>query len=66
MIAAQSIRYIDFGERIATKINGSHPESLYYLCSAHFNEAGYRLLAETAFEYLISDPEAKQRLSPEY
>ena len=66
MIAAQGIRYIDFGEQIATKIKGSHPESLYHVCSGHFNEAGNRLLAEIAFEYLMSDLDAKQRLLAGY
>jgi hypothetical protein len=62
MIAAQSIRYIDVGERIAKRIKDFHPENLYHSCSGHFNEAGNRLLAEIAFEYLISDPEIERRL----
>ena len=66
MIGAQGIRYIDFGNRIAKMIKGSHPENLYHVCSGHFNEAGNRLLAEIAFEYLMSDPEAERRLLAEY
>jgi hypothetical protein len=67
MIAAQNIRYIDFGERIANRIKGSPPKNLYYkMCSSysgyHFNEVGYRLLAEIAFEYLLSDSEIRRRL----
>jgi hypothetical protein len=67
MIAAQNIRYIDFGERIANRIKGSPPKTLYYkMCSSysgyHFNEVGYRLLAEIAFEYLLSDSEIRRRL----
>jgi hypothetical protein len=62
IIAAQRIHYIDFGERIARRIEGSPPERLYHVCSGHFNEAGNRMLAEIAFEYLISDPEIKRRL----
>ena len=66
MIAAQGIRYIDFGKRIAKRIKGSHPENLYHVCSGHFNEVGNRLLAEIAFEYLMSDPEAERRLLAEF
>jgi hypothetical protein len=70
MIAAQNIRYIDFGERIAKRIKGSHPKNLYSACSSHsgnhFNEVGYRLLAEIAFEYLMSDSEIKRRLPTGY
>jgi lysophospholipase L1-like esterase len=66
MIAAQGIRYIDFGEGIAKRTKGSRPESLYQICSGHFNEAGYRLLAEIAFDYLTSDPETERRLHAEY
>jgi hypothetical protein len=66
MIAAQSIRYIDFGELLAKGIKGSPPESLYRVCSGHFNKVGYRLLAEIAFEYLISDSEIKRRLPTGY
>jgi hypothetical protein len=62
MIAAQSIRYIDFGERIAKRTKNFHPESLYHSCDSHFNEAGYRQLAEIAFEYLMNDPEIERRL----
>src|SRR5262249_31901573 len=62
MIAAEGIRYIDFGERIAKRIKDLHPESLYGSCSSHFNEAGYRQLAEIAFEYLMNDPETERRL----
>src|SRR5262249_24657299 len=61
MIAAQNIRYIDFGERIAKRINGSPPENLYRVCPGHFNETGYRVLAEIAFEYLMSDPEIQRQ-----
>jgi hypothetical protein len=67
MIAAQNIRYIDFGEQIAKRIKGSPPKNLYRgTCSSysgyHFNEVGYRLLAEIAFEYLMSNSEIKRRL----
>jgi hypothetical protein len=64
VLAAQSIRYIDFGERIAKRIKGSLPESLYQVCSGHFDEAGSRVLAEIAFEYLMSDLEIERRLLP--
>jgi hypothetical protein len=64
MIAAQSIRYIDFGEKIAKRI--AQPENLYQVCSGHFNEAGNRLLAEIAFEYLMSDQEVERSLRAEY
>jgi hypothetical protein len=64
MIAAQGIRYIDFGEKIAKRI--SHPENLYQVCSGHFNEAGNRFLAEIAFEYIRSDPEVERSLLAEY
>jgi hypothetical protein len=57
MIAAQSIHYIDFGEQIAKRIKGSQPERLYHVCSGHLNQAGNRILAEIAFEYLISHRE---------
>jgi hypothetical protein len=66
MIAAQNIHYIDFGERIATKIKGSRPEKLFHVCSGHFNEEGDRLLAEIAFDYLMSDSEVERRLFAEY
>jgi hypothetical protein len=62
LVAAQTIRYIDVGERIAKRVKDFHPESLYQSCSGHFNEAGNRLLAEIASEYLMSDPEIERRL----
>jgi hypothetical protein len=64
MIAAQSIRYIDFGEKIAKRT--SNPESLYQVCSGHLNEFGNRLLAEIAFEYVMSDPEVGRSLLAKY
>ena len=66
MIAAQNIRYIDFGEGIANRSERSQPEGLYQVCSGHFNEAGNRVLAEIAFKYLISDPDIRRRLRAEY
>jgi hypothetical protein len=66
MIAAQSIRYIDVGEWIAKRIKGSPPESLYFGCTGHFNQAGNGVLAGIAFEYLMSDPEIRRRLLAKY
>jgi lysophospholipase L1-like esterase len=63
MIVAENLRYIDFGDEIAKRIAASPPENLYGNCSDHFNAAGYRLMAEIAFDYLQSNPEIRQRLA---
>jgi hypothetical protein len=66
MLAAQGIRYINFGEQIARRLKGSRPDSLYQVSSGHFNEAGNQVVAEIASEYLMSDPELKMRLLAAY
>lgn len=62
-ISAQSIRHIDFGVRIAERIRGAPPENFYASCSAHFNAAGYRLLADIAFDYLSGDAELQRQIA---
>jgi hypothetical protein len=62
LIAAQGIRYIDFGRQIARRIKQSPPESLYHSCSGHLNEIGNGILAEITFEYLANDKEIERRL----
>lgn len=63
MIVTQNIRLIDFGEEIMKRLRGSSPENLYHGCYRHFNESGYRYLANIAFDYLKNDPKAWRRLT---
>jgi hypothetical protein len=63
LIAADTIRSIDFGQEIAKRLAGAAPESLYVTCSGHFNAAGNRLLAEIAADFLDSDPDIRRSLA---
>lgn len=62
MIAEKKIRFIDFGFEIEKRTRGASPEKLYQTCSGHFNAAGYRHLADIAYDFLKDDPEIQQRL----
>jgi hypothetical protein len=62
IIAAQNVRYIDFGVEIERRTWGEPPEKLYHTCSGHFNAAGYRQLADIAHDFLKNDAQIGQRL----
>lgn len=63
MIAEKNIRYIDFGVEIERRTRGAPPEQLYHTCSGHFNAAGYRQLADIAYDFLKDDAQIQQRLA---
>ncbi len=43
---------LDFGRAMAERLSDSDPCALFDDCHAHFNEAGYRMLAEIMAEFL--------------
>jgi hypothetical protein len=56
------LNYVDFGLEMISKIGHSDPKHLYGQCNAHFNKAGYRLLAEIFKERISADAAMKPLL----
>lgn len=51
-LSQSGIDVLNFGVGIFARLDGADPCSLFDNCSSHYNEQGYRLLAEIAFEEL--------------
>jgi hypothetical protein len=52
-LSRHGISVFNFGTGILKHINNSDPCSLFDNCSAHYNEKGYKILANVAYELLI-------------
>lgn len=53
-LAADGVDVLNFGEGIIERLANDDPCSLFDICSSHYNEQGYRFLAEIAFEEITA------------